>query len=116
MKTTAKDFEIFKEEFTRLQMEYGLHEWRIDFFHTEVEDGYARLTPFYVSRVASVLLSVDWSDDNEVTESGLRESAKHEACHLLGVDVYTLALARFVTQDEIMTAYETQTRRLEKLL
>jgi len=116
LKTTARHFKIFKTEFTVWQEKLGLLESRVDFWQTYLEDSYSTLVPNSVAKVASAFLCTDWGEDNILSDKAIRDTAKHEAIHLLGADMFTLGCSRFTTRDDLMMAYEAQTRRLEKML
>lgn len=116
MKTTARHFKIFKEEFTKWQEKLGLLEWRVDFWHTHLEDSYSTMRSNTVAKVAEVHLCTDWGEDNILSDKAIRETALHEAAHLLGADMYGLGCSRFTSKDALLMAYEAQTIRLEKVL
>jgi hypothetical protein len=123
IETTEEHFNIFKEEFLKWQNKLGLTEWRVDFAHANSENHYSHLHYRDVSgRFVGANLSKQWPSKEEdefareVNEEWMRFCGKHEALHLLNIELYMLALARFSSKDRIDAAEESIVRRLEKIL
>ena len=111
----SKDFELFKSEFTKWQKEFGLTGYKVYFKYEPVVEGFASITVDSNNMVATVRLSSETSDDSKPFKD-VKRSAKHEAIHLLIYRLENLALARFITEDEIYQTSEELTFKLEDLI
>jgi len=114
MKTTARDFAIFKKEFLHWQKALGLTEWRICFKVGAFDTDYARIRADGPGRIATVEMTsiIDRNDDHWDP----RVSARHEALELLLMGLNHVAERRgSVTFDQILEADHAIIRRLEYL-
>lgn len=109
-RTSKKDFETFKREFTRWQERLGLTEWRVRFHHERIDESMAAyIRADLEGRLVSVFLGFR-------IDHTIEEVARHEALELLVADMDNLASYRFVRHDEIEMARHSVIRRLERLL
>lgn len=85
MKTTKKQFEIFKEECEKWVDYFGLKNWQIYYRHVKVEDCRANCAFNCVGGIATLTLNTDWNEmsDDFVNDDAVRKSAFHEVCELL---------------------------------
>jgi len=114
MKTTKRQFKLFCSEVKRQCERFGLQEWRLDFFLEDCPGNMAECITSYTNRCARMALSDE--TNNPMSDEKIMENALHETIELLVMDLYTLALSRFVQDDEIGAVRHTLVRRLEKLL
>lgn len=109
MRTTAKDFARFKDEFRRWQKLLGLTDWRMRFHHEPLDNNAAAcVTPDCQARVSGVYLG--FTIDHDVAEA-----ARHEALELLLADLGWLPSQRYVREEEVNVARHMVIRRLEHL-
>lgn len=119
MKTTAKEFGVFKAECERLIPTLGLNGWTFYFKHTFAKDTYARTHTDTITKVCSIIFSTEWDDNggaHPATKQAVERVAKHEMAHALLADLYSLARSRYVQTDELDEAEHRVVRVLEKLL
>ena len=114
MKTTKKDFEVFKTTFIHWQNLLGLKDWQCFFEHVPLDDCFGNITTDSEGRVGTVRFSSRLPSHVHSFDS--RRTARHEALELLLDDLGTLAQYRYVRYDEIKTARHAVIRRLENLL
>lgn len=93
MKTTKKDFELFKKEFWKWFNYFGLKNWVVTFNHSGI-DAIAFCTPDIENRAALIELSKEVHDLDH-TEERIRRAAFHEVCELLLADMRQMAYATF---------------------
>jgi len=110
-KTTAKDFEEFKEEAQKWIRIFGLLHWDIDFQHVELLGNDAEAEYDLESHIASLRLSTKVSQKNAV-----RKFAFHETCELLFARMQTVASARDSNEKMIEEARHEIIRILENSL
>ncbi len=114
--TTARDFEIFKREFTKYQKLLGLTGIRVYFAHQPLEDGdSAQLLMKYSDCVATACLSSELSEGQE-TYKDVRGWGRHEAIHLLLMRLQGEAEYRYATGESILEAVEEAVHRLEGVI
>jgi len=116
MKTSELDFCYFQDRVDRWAERLGLGDWDIRCAHTECVEVLAEVSINPVGRVASVALSTDWGDLDEITRDTLDKTARHEVLHVVLADLVRYAENR--TQDEELrdTIEHAIVRRLEKAL
>jgi len=113
MKTTKKDFEIFKKEFLKWFNVFGLKDWKIYFFHDQIDEtSYANITYNVAGRVATVRFNLEHNG----RYNNIKETAFHEVCELLLGKLVAVAEYRYVTENEITEATHDIIRRLEKVI
>lgn len=100
MKTTKKDFEIFKSECEKWIDFFGLKEWNVFYKQTELEEPsiVADCYPTYIDKSALIRLNTEIQDNYGVDV--INRFAFHEICHLLLNDIRTIGESRFVTPGE----------------
>jgi len=115
MRTTKKQFEIFKKEFKRIQKLLGLTEWKVYFRHTELDGLFASINMDVEGMAATVAMTLRLDEDSK-KEFSPKASGKHEALHLLHGKFAEYARRRYVTPDDIYEEQEALVRRLEKVI
>ena len=100
MKTTEKDFELFKKECQKWVDYFGLHGWDIFYKHKQKEDCFGCIDYDTAKRNAVIYLSIEWEDEYYSPEK-IRETAFHEICELLFARIKIINLNRFVGDDEM---------------
>ena len=116
MKTTKKDFEIFKTECEKWIEIFGLKGWAIEFYHKDdLKDSRASCSYDVVSRSASLYLNITWHEDT-VSEANIRKSAFHEVCEVMLCNIRCLAETRFISKIEIDEECHAIIRTLENVL
>lgn len=113
--TTARHVDVFKKEVLFWIEKWGLHEWEPRFSHEECENDLAALRFNICGRVATFILATEWKR-TAINNYQIKVCAKHEAIELLLAESHGIAIARYVTEDEFLSAHHALVRRLEKLL
>lgn len=108
--TDDEHFNIFKEEASFWLEWFQLSNWCVSFKHKKL-DALAECWTKSQDRVAQLLLSTDWRDE-EPLESSIRRSAFHEVCELWLRNLAALGENRYVDPDEI----SKETHRLIRFL
>ena len=114
MKTTKKQFELFKSECERIIDKWGITGWRIEYLHDKnVEDERASIGSNLLGKAVTFYFPVNWKDTINPNNQIIINSAKHEVCHFLAVRLRTLAVQRFTSEDEVYEANEELARLIE---
>jgi len=120
MNTTTEHFEIFKDEVEYWIEKFHLREWRFRIIHAdskELKDVLAWVTSEWKGRVATISLSVDWTDStyDVVEKYELCKSAFHEVCELLLADMGSIAMIDICStqRQEFEKSVHSVIRRLE---
>ena len=114
MKTTKKQFDLFRSECQRLTKKWGLVGWRIEYiWDGEDRKERASIGVGLSGRVVTFYFPKDWHDDIKPTDQVIIESARHEVCHLLSARLRSLAVQRFTSEDEIYEANEELARLID---
>lgn len=109
------DFERFKKYFLEYQKLLGLGGYKIYFKHEPIDESFANITVDQGNMVATVRLnSVLLSKDKPFRD--IKQSAKHEALHLLLMRLEQLAKYRYVQAEEIYEATEELVHKLEEFI
>lgn len=116
MKTTKKEFEIFKREFMRWVKKLELGEYRIDFFLDSLDDSFSEITMNHMGRAAQVSLSDNISKRDRKAGHSIKSHAKHEAIHLLIGRLGWLGADRYIREGELYEEQEKIVRKLEVIL
>lgn len=116
VKTTRKDFERFKREFTRWQKRLGLELYRIDFRHTAIGDNFAQILVDEEGRVATVALTKGFDKGDEFGFHGAAAAGQHEALHLLLHRLYWLGRRRHIRDGELEEEWERIVLILQSVL
>lgn len=112
MKTTAKDFSIFKKECQKWIDFFGLKEYRV---HYEHSSEYTDCVAFCVTDQAGGCATLGLIKDvgYERNNLAIRESAFHEVCELLLSKMCHIARDRAFCEEELTCETHSIIRRLE---
>ncbi len=110
-KKKAKDLEDFKRYFTGYQRLFGLTGYKVYFDMKTLPDAFAQIMIDESNHVATVFLS-----DHECQGRDIRQSAKHEALHLLLHRLEYAGMCRHSTAEDIYQASEELVFKLEELI
>ena len=110
-----RDFEAFKKEFIQRQEQFGLNGYQVYFKHEPSDDSFASIDTNLGDMVATVRLNSELPG-KEKPHKDIKQSAKHEAIHLLVNRLQINAISRFSTEAEIYEATEELVHKLEKLI
>ena len=118
MKTTKKDFEVFKRECEYWVKKLQLDDMEIHYWHENPtnERADASTSIDTVGRRADIRFSVDNFDPNEFSLKYIKDVARHEMLHILLDGLNDVAHSRFILRDQITQATEVIIRKLEKIL
>lgn len=113
-KTTAKQFELFKQECTRLLKLFSMDDWSVCFINPKNKGFHGNVGYDIQARNATIMLSSDWTGDPiGPTDQMILETARHEVIHLLLAPMGELLEKRYVTQEQVE---EAEHRILTKLM
>ena len=113
MKTTAKDFALFKKECEKWIDFFGLTNWRVVYCREQYEeDAHAWFSTNSEGMVATIALCPDWKHE-EVTTEQIKKSAFHEVCEMMFSHLQDLAQSRYWDPVEYQTERHAIIRRLE---
>ena len=117
MKTTKKQFELFKSECQKWIDRFELSGWRFDFYLEELVRAQALVIRAYEECVITVKFNttLERSDERSFDEV-IIETAKHEMIHALIGNLATMAYAKYVTESEITKTEEELVRKLDKII
>jgi len=110
-----KDFELFKSEFKKWQKKFGLTGYKVYFKYEEIDGSFADISINQGEMVVTVRLNSQVPSKDEPYRS-VKDSAKHEALHLLVGRLEKNGRYRFTSENEIYEATEELVRRLEDLI
>ncbi len=110
-----KDFELFKSEFTRWQIRFGLIGYKVYFKYEPIDTGFANIIINQGGMVATVKLNSKLSSE-DILFKDVKRSAKHEALHLLVGRLEQDGRYRYSSENEIYEATEELVFRLENLI
>ena len=117
MKTTLKQFELFKKWCRYYVKKFPVNGWRVDFFLKDIEGAQAQVINDYLGCVIRVNFCTEITKDPCETWSKLiKDTAKHEMIHVLVANLAELAASRYVTSDEIEKAQEELVVKLEEII
>ena len=114
MKTTKKDFELFKTECQKWIDKLGLHEWDFYFKLADLKGSVATTACDCEGHIAKITLNTNI--DRTACFHSLEDTAKHEILHVLMSPLMTKATYRYVRYDELDEAEHSILMRLIKLL
>lgn len=107
------DFLTFQSEFKKWQKLFGLTGYKVYFKEVPLDsDCYAEIEVNQSSMVAVVRLNKPRKDNLR----HVKESAKHEAIHLLLMKLQHLAMCRYLFESDIDEAVEELVFKLEDLI
>jgi len=111
MKTTTKDFKLFKYE-CKIWIEYfGLKEWDICYEHKETGDSKAECHFDILNLSADLVLSIDW-EASIINDLNIRQVAFHEVCELM-LSKISSRMDEYFNADENSKFIHEVIRRLE---
>ena len=117
MRTTQKQFELFKKECRKWIDRFELSGWQIDFYLRDIDSSQAQVQRDYMSCIANVNFHTEITKSpDETWEELINDTAKHEMIHILLSNLVLLAGSRYVTTDEIEKAEEELVVRLGKII
>ncbi len=108
------EFQEFQKEFKKWQQKFGCIGYKVYFkFEPLDKDCYADIIVDQSQMVATARLnkSVDKAQQRDV-----KQSAKHEAIHLLLMKLQRLAMCRYLFESDISEATEELVFKLEELI
>jgi hypothetical protein len=116
MKTSAKQFQFFKQECEKWVDKFELRIWSVHYQHCRLKD-YAMTSTNYTGMVAAIALNTEWDDEvRPLNNHQLAKTAKHEVIHLLLAKLSALGDSRCVTRDELDQAEHELVRKLEHII
>ena len=110
-----KDFELFQEEFKKWQQKLGLTGYKVYFKHEPLESCFANITINQGEMVVTARLNSKVSDEEKPFKH-IKQSAKHEALHLLVGRLEHNGRYRYCSESEISEASEELVFKLEELI
>ena len=109
------DFELFQSEFKRWQQKFGLTGYKVYFKYEPIDDGFAAIKINQGDMVVTVRLNSELpTKDNP--HKDIRQTAKHEALHLLVGRLEEAGRYRHCSATEIYEATEELANRLGVLI
>lgn len=115
MKTTKKDFDVFKTEFLVWIHKFGLNDIHFNFVHQESEN-YAQVIGDHSQKSYVVFFSKDFSDMKTIPKGFAKYMGYHEACECLLYRVRTVAMNREFSELELDSEIHGVINRLERIL
>jgi hypothetical protein len=101
MRTTKKDFQMFKKECEVWIERFGLLDWDVHFFHDDLPEGmYAGTSGWYKPKNAEISLNTNVSKDY-YSPKCIKETAFHEVCELLLMELRIIAQTRYIQEEDI---------------
>ncbi len=109
------DLDKFQKEFEYWQNKLGLTGYKSYFKYEPLENSFAAIHINQKGMVATVILNSKLTAEDRPFKD-IKNSAKHEAIHLLIGKLENRASSRYTTEDDIYEAVEEIVFKLEKLL
>jgi len=109
------DFLLFQQYFTEYQKIFGLNGYRVYFLSEPLGESFADICIDQQEMVATVRFNSKLSKKDRV-HLDIRQTAEHEAVHLLVGRLEKRARDRYTSPDEIYEATEELVRRIEGLV
>jgi len=109
-----KDFELFKSEFKKWQVKFGLTGYKAYFKHEPIDGAFANIEVNQERMIATVTLNSDLAENKSFKD--IKRTAKHEALHLLIHRLESRGRERYVSPPEIYEASEELVFKLEDLI
>ena len=117
MKTSKKDFDIFKKECERWIEFFGLKDYSVRILHENTEGGgEANIWTDEFQKCATIKQSIDLKHECLRTKEEIKRAAFHEVCHLLLSDLYFKATCRYLSDSELDGTEHAIIQRLENLV
>lgn len=105
------DFKEYQKLFNLYQKLFGLTGYKVYFYYEPLEDCFANITVDQSHMVATTKLNSKKDPDKHV-----KQSAKHEAIHLLLWKLQNIANSRYCQPEELDEAIEELVFKLEGLI
>ena len=117
MKTTQKQFKLFRKECQKWIDRFELSGWRFDYLLEDIGKRQAEVERFYENCVVTVRFctTLEKADGRSYTEV-IKDTAKHEMIHILIGNLATMAYSKYVSESEITKHEEELTRKLENII
>lgn len=115
MKVVNKEFALFQREFTKYQKLFGLIGYKVYFKYEPLEGSFANISVIQNDMVVIVRLNSTLPNKDK-PHKDVKQSAKHEAIHLLLFRLEHRACFRYVAEEEIYEAIEELVFKLEGLI
>ena len=109
------DFELFKKEFQKWQQRFGLIGYKVYFKYEPLDSSFANIYVNQDEMVVTVTLNSKLPDKDKPFKD-VKQSAKHEAIHLLVGKLDQNARYRYVSEHEIHESVEELVFKLEELI
>jgi hypothetical protein len=114
-KINDQEFKLFQEEFKKYQKLLNLQDYKVVFECRHIDGNFGQIQSNSEMRTAFVTLTnIVCSSDIEYFD--IKETAKHEAMHLLLADITYLACERFGNLDTIKKEEEKIVRLLTEVV
>jgi len=110
-KTTKRHFEIFKKEFLKWRDFWGLFQYRVYFYHGDIDACYGRCDADLGAMHATITLSDEWP--KPINDYSIKQTAFHECCELLLARFNVNAYYRHATKNDIEESNHEIIRTLE---
>ena len=111
MKTTKKQFRLFRKKFVYFCDLLGIKSYSVRITHEEAGECYASMVHNRWTRTAWV--TFNRSPGEKLLDEEISKTAFHEACHLLLADMLGTAKARFASEDALAADEEAIVVSLE---
>jgi len=115
MKTSVADFHLFQSEFRKWQEKFGLSGYKVYYKHELLEDSFASIHINQGDMVVTVRYNSKLPSKDQPFKDP-KQSAKHEALHLLVGRLEMNAKYRYSSETEIYESVEELVHRLEQLV
>ena len=120
MKTTQKNFYLFKQECQKWIDRFELNNYRVVYEWKDLKKSDASMNSQQSSMNSTIALSknigFDGADYNMSQNEFIKSLAKHEIIHLLLGRYVWCAESRFIITNEISESEEELVRKLEKII
>ncbi|KKL19470.1 hypothetical protein LCGC14_2465140 [marine sediment metagenome] len=110
-----KDFTLFQKYFKEYQRRFGLNGYSVYFKYEPLSSGFANISTNQGEMVVTVRLNSRLPRKDKPFKD-IKQSAKHEALHLLLCRLEQNGRYRFIAEGEIYEATEEVVHRLEGLI
>lgn len=116
MNLTKKQFEEFQSHVKHYVKLFGIKDIEIRFLFEKMEDHIANCHVRQMDKVVTFRLNTVLDADTVKTWKGLKELARHEACHLLTHRLFWLGSARYISDSELTEEWESLAERLNQII
>lgn len=115
MKTTRKDFKLFKTEFRHWQSRLGLTDFHCVFRHEPLDGCFGGIQCDHAGKIVTVILASHYPDRDRDAFDPAR-IGRHEALELLLARMDNIARSRYCFPDDVTEERHAIIRRLENFL